>query len=166
MQNPAPVSPPSRRQILTAAAAVTVSLPILGTGLSTAARGNATLKPTTPAAPAGWFTTTLKPADLKDNQFTAITGRPIVLARTGKTAAALTNVCTHSGCSMDPKPGAKVLDCACHNSQFNLDGSVARSPAKQPLTHFAIRINSAGLIEIDPSQKLAADNKNAAITIG
>ena len=164
MSLPASTDSPSRRQILTAAAA-TAALPILGPALGAldSARGNAASKPA--AAQGGWFATTLKPADLKDNEFTAVTGRPIVLARAGKTAAALTNACTHSGCPMDPTAGAKTLSCDCHHSQFNLDGSVAHAPAKEPLSHFAIRVNDKGLIEIDPGQKLAKDDKAATITL-
>jgi len=172
MVHPDLTNSPSRREILSAAAAATVTLPLLGTALGTprAARGNGSLKPVAvknpPAEKPGWFATTLKPADLKDNEFTAIAGHQIVLARTGKTVTALTNVCTHSGCSMDPKAGSKTLLCTCHDSQFNLDGSVAHSPAKQPLSHFALRVNDKGLIEIDPGQKLAKDDKGATITIG
>ena len=44
-------------------------------------------------------------------------------------------------------------------------GSVAHAPSKEPLSHFAIRVNDKGFIEIDPSQKLAKDDKGATITL-
>jgi cytochrome b6-f complex iron-sulfur subunit len=165
MNNSALTDSPSRRQVLVAAAA-TVTLPILGQALGAvnSARGNAA--PNSAATEqGGWFTTTFKPADLKDNEFTALPGRPIVLARSGKTVAALTNKCTHSGCAMNPAAGSKTLSCQCHRSQFNLDGSVAQPPAKQALSHFAIRVNDKGLIEIDAGQKLGQADKAATLTI-
>ena len=175
MENfPVPTSP-SRRQVL-AVAAATVTLPMLGSavGALRSANANATLNPAARAAtggataasePAGWITTTLKPADLKDNEFTAVAGHAIVLTRADKTVSAVSNKCTHKGCSMNPKAGNKTLICTCHNSAFNLDGSVAKAPATQPLPHYAIRVNDKGLIEIDPGQTLTKDNKGATITI-
>jgi len=159
---------PSRRQILTAAA-VTVALPLVGaaTGAVRCACGSGPRRSgTAPAEKPGWITTTLKPADLKDSEFTLVDGHTIVLARTNKTVAALTNVCTHSGCPMAPKASAKTLTCQCHKSEFNLDGTVAHAPATKPLSHYAIRVNDKGLIEIDPGQQLSKDDKGAAITVG
>jgi Rieske Fe-S protein len=41
-------------------------------------------------------------------------------------------ICTHAGCTV-----AEVVDgsinCPCHGSRFNLDGTVAKGPAKRPL---------------------------------
>ncbi len=160
---------PTRREVL-AAAAVTATLPLLESALGTlpathaAARG-ANAIASAPAEVPGFFATTFKPADLKDNEFTAVPKHSIVLSRKGKTVAAVSNVCTHRGCAIDPKAGANILTCTCHNAQFNLDGTVAKAPATKPLDHFAIRVNDKGLIEIDPGQKLAADDKNATVTV-
>jgi Rieske Fe-S protein len=159
---------PSRREVL-AIAAVTVSLPLLDSALGTlrsaqaaAARGAAA---SAPAEVPGFFATTFKPADLKDNEFTAIPNHAIVLSRTGKTVAAISNKCTHKGCTINPKAGKNVLACSCHGAQFNLDGSVAKAPATTPLLRYALRVNAKGLIEIDPGQKLAPDDKAATLTI-
>jgi Rieske Fe-S protein len=40
--------------------------------------------------------------------------------------------CTHKGCLVD-KVADGTIDCPCHGSKFNLDGSVAHGPAQQPL---------------------------------
>ena len=74
---------PSRRQVL-AVAAATVTLPMLDSALGamrSARAGGGGGAAAAPAATekAGWFTTTLKPADLKDNQFTAVAGHSVVL---------------------------------------------------------------------------------------
>lgn len=172
MEN-SPFASPSRRQVL-AAAAATVTLPMLGSAIGAlrAAQASATTAPATargttsaPAEKPGWFATTLKPADLKDKEFTAVAGHVIVLSRTDKTVVALTNKCTHKGCAINPKAGANILTCPCHGAQFNLDGTVAKAPAKLPLDHYAIRVSANGVIEIDPGQKLAKDDKSATITI-
>ncbi len=163
MVNFSAIHNPSRRKVL-AIATATVALPVLNSALgamrsaSAAAAAAATEK-------SSWFTTTVKPADLKVNEFAALPNHAIVLSRSDKTVSALTNVCTHKGCAITPTAGAKTMTCACHKSQFNLDGSVAQAPATLPLSHYAIRVNDKGFIEIDPGQTLAKNDKGATLTI-
>lgn len=40
--------------------------------------------------------------------------------------------CTHAGCALGIKNDA--IECPCHGSKFELDGSVSRGPATEPLT--------------------------------
>ena len=40
--------------------------------------------------------------------------------------------CTHAGCTVN-KVADGTIDCPCHGSKFNLDGSVANGPAAKPL---------------------------------
>lgn len=40
--------------------------------------------------------------------------------------------CTHAGCTVN-KVADGTIDCPCHGSKFNLDGSVANGPAARPL---------------------------------
>jgi len=156
---------PTRRAVL-AAVAATVTLPMLD-----AAVGAARAAPGGPNAPAatekpGWFATTLKAADLKDNEFTAVTGHALLLSRAGKTVIAVSSTCTHKGCALSPKAGSKILGpCRCHQAQFNLDGTVAKGPATVPLPQYALRVNDKGLIEIDPGQKVSKDDRLASVTI-
>jgi len=133
-------------------------------GPANGARGNAPAA--APAEAPGWFTTKIKAADLKDNEFTAVDGHAgIVVTRSGTTLAALTTKCTHKGCTVKPKAGAKIITCGCHGAQYNLDGTVAKPPATEGLVHFAIRKNADGLIEIDPGTKPAAADKEYSITL-
>lgn len=154
-----PVLNPSRRQIL-AAADATASLATL-----------ASLRPARAAedsstTAADFTSTNLKAADLKDNEFTATSVSGVLVARTGKTVAALSNKCTHQGCGLTPKPGAKILTCPCHRAEFNLDGTVAKTPAGTPLSHYAIRLIDKGIVEVDTSRKPPKDDKSATATIG
>lgn len=41
-------------------------------------------------------------------------------------------VCTHAGCTVAEVLGASI-NCPCHGSRFNLDGTVAKGPADRPL---------------------------------
>ena len=41
-------------------------------------------------------------------------------------------ICTHAGCTVAEVVGASI-NCPCHGSSFNLDGTVAKGPAKRPL---------------------------------
>lgn len=179
----------SRREVLVVAAA-TVTLPMLQTALDatrTAAaqngpRGNgggngegngnrggnrgAPAPAPAPAEKPGWFTTKLKAAALKDKEATAVEGRPgIVVTRQDKEVMALSTKCTHKGCTVKPKAGATTINCACHGAQYNLDGTVAKAPATEPLVHFAIRTNAGGMVEIDPGQTPAADAAEYKVTL-
>jgi Rieske Fe-S protein len=40
--------------------------------------------------------------------------------------------CTHAGCTVN-KVADGTIDCPCHGSKYNLDGSVANGPAAKPL---------------------------------
>ena len=41
-------------------------------------------------------------------------------------------ICTHAGCTVAEVVGTSI-NCPCHGSSFNLDGTVAKGPAKRPL---------------------------------
>ncbi|HUG43937.1 MAG TPA: Rieske 2Fe-2S domain-containing protein [Acidobacteriota bacterium] len=58
-------------------------------------------------------------------------GRSVVLFRDGEGVYAVSTVCTHLGCIVKAAPG--VLDCPCHGSRFDLQGTVLRGPAPSPL---------------------------------
>jgi Rieske Fe-S protein len=66
---------------------------------------------------------------------------PLLLTRissgTGPDAiGAINAICTHLGCTV--LPGAGALDCPCHGSIFNLDGSFIQGPAGGPLLRYVV----------------------------
>ena len=68
-------------------------------------------------------------------------GDTIMVVRVSDTqVVALSAICTHAGCSMDYVAGQKVIDCACHGSQFATDGSVLRGPAVRPLRIYNVTL--------------------------
>ncbi len=60
----------------------------------------------------------------------------VALVRRGEEVAALSLVCTHLGCTLNPTPTA--FECPCHGSFFGLGGEVLTGPATRPLLRFAL----------------------------
>jgi nitrite reductase/ring-hydroxylating ferredoxin subunit/uncharacterized membrane protein len=60
----------------------------------------------------------------------SLNGTGIVFVRHGGTVHALTDRCSHRGCSLSQgKFDGATITCPCHGSQFGLDGSLLRGPA-------------------------------------
>jgi cytochrome b6-f complex iron-sulfur subunit len=58
----------------------------------------------------------------------------IMVVRVSDTqVAAVSAICTHSGCENLYTASAMRFDCPCHGSQFALNGSVLRGPARRSL---------------------------------
>ncbi|MGE0220083.1 ubiquinol-cytochrome c reductase iron-sulfur subunit [Mycolicibacterium sp.] len=53
---------------------------------------------------------------------------------------AFSAVCTHAGCTLAGVADG-TINCPCHGSRFNLDGTVATGPAKRPLEGKAVAVN-------------------------
>jgi Rieske Fe-S protein len=53
--------------------------------------------------------------------------------------------CTHKGCMVD-KVADGTIDCPCHGSKFNLDGSVANGPAAEPLEAQAVTVQGDSIV--------------------
>ena len=48
-------------------------------------------------------------------------------------------ICTHAGCTVSEVVGG-TINCPCHGSKYNLDGSVANGPASRPLDTRSISV--------------------------
>jgi Rieske Fe-S protein len=53
--------------------------------------------------------------------------------------------CTHAGCTVN-KVADGTIDCPCHGSKFNLDGSVANGPATKPLEPQAVTVQGDSIV--------------------
>ncbi|MEO3756686.1 Rieske (2Fe-2S) protein [Mycobacterium sp. B14F4] len=55
------------------------------------------------------------------------------------------STCTHAGCTVrDVADG--TINCPCHGSKFNLDGTVANGPATRPLEAKAVRVQGDSIV--------------------
>ena len=54
-------------------------------------------------------------------------------------------VCTHAGCSV-AKIADGTIDCPCHGSKFNLDGTVVKGPAVRPLQPKPLSVQGDSII--------------------
>ena len=64
---------------------------------------------------------------------------PVLLVRIASTEyIALSTLCTHERCKVSTQvPINGPISCACHGSQYNLDGSVKQGPSTEPLKKYA-----------------------------
>ncbi|MHB8763409.1 MAG: QcrA and Rieske domain-containing protein [Deferrisomatales bacterium] len=60
----------------------------------------------------------------------------VALVRRGDEVLALSLVCTHLGCTLNPTPTA--FECPCHGSLFGLGGEVLTGPADRPLARLSL----------------------------
>lgn len=76
---------------------------------------------------------------------------PVILTRTdSQTFVAVSSVCTHSGCPVQPySSAAGGLLCPCHGSLYTPQGVVLRGPAGFDLTGYTTRLVSASVLEIE-----------------
>lgn len=70
-------------------------------------------------------------------------GDTLIVVRVSSTQVdALSSICTHAGCTVNYNKNAMDLNCPCHGSQFNLNGSVARGPAAFPLKTYTATLDA------------------------
>ena len=53
--------------------------------------------------------------------------------------------CTHAGCTVN-KVADGTIDCPCHGSKYNLDGTVAHGPAQKPLEAENITVQGDSIV--------------------
>jgi Rieske Fe-S protein len=85
----------------------------------------------------------------------------LVVARDANGVYAMSGVCTHAGCLMDDSSStiAAGLNCPCHGSKFDGNGSVTRGPAQTPLQHYAVTVAADGTITVDGSQPVPPETR-------
>ena len=58
---------------------------------------------------------------------------------------AFSSTCTHKGCAVN-KVADGTIDCPCHGSKYNLDGTVANGPATAPLEAKTISVQGDSIV--------------------
>jgi Rieske Fe-S protein len=76
-----------------------------------------------------------------------LAGKDVILIRTSESnVRALSPICTHQKCYVKYNGSTRKLDCACHQSSFDLDGKVLGGPAPAPLPTFAARLDGDRIV--------------------
>jgi len=70
---------------------------------------------------------------------------PVLVWRTADGYGAASAVCTHRGCEVALNAREGTLDCPCHGSRFNADGSVRKGPAVRPLRRYRVEVEGSML---------------------
>ncbi len=88
--------------------------------------------------------------DLPVGTLQQVASEPVFIARDAGGLYALTSTCTHAGCDVEAQGSSTsvALFCPCHGSQFDRNGAVTHGPARSPLAHFAVEVDSAGNVTI------------------
>ena len=64
----------------------------------------------------------------------------IVINKGNGNFSALSNICTHQGCTVEYFSGAGNIHCPCHGSVFSTSGSVVIGPASSPLHSYQVSL--------------------------
>jgi Rieske Fe-S protein len=97
-------------------------------------------------------------SDISIGTLRRIDGEPAVIARDARGLYAMTITCTHQGCDLEAVGTGNTarLDCPCHGSRFDQNGSVINGPAEAPLAHFAVELDSNGNIVVHGGTRVDA----------
>ncbi len=73
---------------------------------------------------------------------------PVLVVGTSKAPnlTAVNPTCTHAGCTVAWKAGAKKFACPCHGSEFAADGKVQKGPATEALKTYAAKIEGNSVL--------------------
>jgi Rieske Fe-S protein len=74
-----------------------------------------------------------------------IAGDVVVTQPTAGVFKGFSSSCTHKGCAVNTIADG-TIDCPCHGSKFNLDGTVAKGPATKPLESKAVAVQGDSIV--------------------
>jgi Rieske Fe-S protein len=74
-----------------------------------------------------------------------IVGEIVVTQAAAGDFKGFSSTCTHAGCSVNEVVDG-TINCPCHGSKFNLDGSVAQGPATTPLATKAVTVQGDSIV--------------------
>jgi len=74
------------------------------------------------------------------------TEKKVLLVRAAGRYFALSSTCTHLGCDVDYGVDSHRIICPCHGSEFDLEGRNLKGPARRPLRHYSVRLETTRII--------------------
>ena len=86
------------------------------------------------------------PADYVVGSRTLLPQAPALLIRSASGFSALSLICPHLGCTVEPQPDG--FACPCHGSRFGLQGQLVRGPAGQALTVLRLKTEADGKLHL------------------
>ena len=93
-------------------------------------------------------------ADGKVQDLTPNTGKiikfgtqPVLLIRLAQSEwKAFSAVCTHLGCIVQYDGARRIIWCACHNGQYDLNGKVIAGPPPAPLAEYTVHLRGDQIV--------------------
>ena len=86
------------------------------------------------------------PADYAVGSRTLLPDVPALLIHSATDFSALSLVCPHLGCTVEPQPDG--FTCPCHGSRFDLQGKLRRGPASKALTVLRLETAADGKLHL------------------
>ncbi len=96
-----------------------------------------------------------KPEEYVSGSQTTLAEAKLVIRREGKRVAAISTVCTHLGCTVNPSETG--FDCPCHGSTYDQSGTVTGGPAPAPLAWYQVSQLPNGELVVDKHAEVAPE---------
>lgn len=90
-----------------------------------------------------------------------IPGTSVLIGRDAGGLYAMSALCTHQQCNLNGK-GALItggIHCNCHGAEYDLNGTVTKGPAVNPLKHYQLTVECDGNLWVNPSMVVPSDQR-------
>ncbi|MCV7011532.1 Rieske (2Fe-2S) protein [Mycolicibacterium madagascariense] len=137
------VTRPPRRTVIVGAGIGAVAVTAAGCGSSAQTpSASSTSAPASTASPSGSVLTKTSDVPVGSGVIVADT---VITQPTAGVFKGFSPVCPHRGCNVNAVTDGKII-CPCHDSEFDLDGSVVKGPAKAPLAAKPIAVQGTSIV--------------------
>ncbi len=145
-----PEEQPSRRSFLT----LLTGSALVAAGAATGAASLVYLRPRVTYGPPSRLSVG-RPDAYTSGAQVALPDAKLVIRRQGNRFAAISTVCSHLGCTVNPTDTG--FDCPCHGSQYDERGDVIGGPAPKSLAWFEVTLAPNGELVVDKHRTVEPD---------
>ncbi len=71
----------------------------------------------------------------------SLVSNQVIIINNGGNYVALSDICTHQGCSVGYDSSRQKINCPCHGASFNLSGAVLGGPTSSSLKQYTVSKN-------------------------